>query len=348
MIITDYKDKNVILGFKEPEELFTTPDRDECKKFYYQLAMIWHPDKYRYDVDKEAEAGVVFAHINGLYDRVLEKIANGTYERPGFFKAELRRPYAAARDLSFNYKRRFKFELGETFIGEDHVTYILDARNEPYVTNYQKVTSTFKYGSDRMKKEVERYLPNGPLITKLADGRHVVSVPKNKDLFRLRDVLTFYKGTIDPKHVAWIESSLYNLCCYLNFTGLVHSDISLDTYFISPEYHSGALLGGWWYSTTKGNKLSVVPKRTFELLPSEVKIDKRSIVKIDLELVKAVGRELLDSELDKSPEPLRMWLKSISTDKPVDEYKDWKETLTQSFGARKFTKMEIKPEEIYA
>lgn len=312
-----------ILRITLPEQLFSSPE--ECKNDYRALAFVWHPDK-----NKSKDATRVFAHINALYDQALDKIKKGLWV-----------------NLALPFKKQFKFELGEAFIGDDHVTYVVESRHSSYVDNFKKTLLKFKYGSDRMEKEVKRYLPIATTFSKQPDGSYVVTVPKTPDLIRLQDVLDFYKGSLDIKHVAWIESSLYNLCCYLNYAGLVHGDISLDNYFISPEHHSGALLGGWWYTTSVGSKLTSLPRRTFDLLPLDVKKDKRSSVSIDLELVRAVGRELSKTTLYGAPEPLLMWLRSVATDEPVTEYRDWKKTLEESFGARKFTKMALTSKEIY-
>lgn len=335
--------RETILKITEPEELFPSSDAAECQKMFRAFALEWHPDKHLDDKEDARQAQEVFSHINSLYDQVLEKIIRGTWSRPFFFEAPLR----TGKKFSFSFKRKFPFELGMTYIGEDHVTYVVEAKNETFVRNYESATGRFTYGSDRMRAEVERYLPN-PTFERLADGRHIVAVPKTPDLLRLRDVLSFYKGMIDAKHVAWIGSSLHNLCCYFSYAGIVHNDISLDTYFISPQYHSGALLGGWWYAVPKGGKLSQVPRRTFDLLPSEVRIEKKATVKIDLELTRAIGRELLDHPLSTSPKPLQNWFKSISSEEPVEEYRKWKETLEESFGVRRFTKMDVTSEEVYS
>ncbi len=317
-----FHDGDKILSITQPESLFSSAS--ECKNEYRLLATMWHPDR-----NKDVKASQIFSHINSLYELAVEKFNKGTWT-----------------NINFPFHRQFSFELGEAYIGDDHITYLVDVKHKEYVDNFSRTCKKFKFASDRMEKEVTRYLPLDVSVEK-QDDKYRVTVPKARDLVRLRDVLDHFGGSLDPKHVAWIESSLYNLCCYLNFASLVHSDISLDTYFIAPESHSGALLGGWWYSTSFGSSLTSVPRRTFGLLPTEVLNTKRAHVSIDLELVRAVGRDLLRGDLSKAPDAMQTWLKSLAGDDPVIEYEQWGDVLKESFGARRFTPMNVSAIDIY-
>jgi hypothetical protein len=150
-------------------------------------------------------------------------------------------------------------------------------------------------------------------------------------------------------------SGLHNMTCYLDWADLSHNDISLDTYFISPKYHSGALLGGWWYTSKIGNKIIAVPNRTYQYMPMEVRKTKISSIKTDLELIRAVGRELLGDvtgtrlkQNEDIPKPLINWLVLPSpTGSAIKDYTLWQKVLTDSFGPRKFVNMEVAAEELY-
>jgi hypothetical protein len=168
-----------------------------------------------------------------------------------------------------------------------------------------------------------------------------------------RDVLNFHDNKLEPAHVAWVQSTLHNLTCYLSYTGIVHHDISPDTYFISPKEHEGHLLGGWWYALTVGSPLRQLPSRTFQFLPWEVKTRKLALVQTDLELIRAFGREALGdingTKLKGKVVPKAMlnWMNNVAGDDAVEEYKRWRDVLTDSFGKRKFVKMDLGPEQIY-
>jgi hypothetical protein len=323
-----------ILAIKHPERLFTG-NLVEAKKEYYNLSRKWHPD-----VNKEELAGQVFAHISSLYHSAEEKLAHGAW---GF--STLMLLDTAGINHTVKYHTGGLFELGAYYIGEDQVTYVLDDIYEDLWLNAEAMTQKFNFSSERMAKEMGRCLPDPIKAFKTKDDL-VLVVSKPSKFIRLRDVLEHYGGKTDPKHVAWIQSRLHNICCYLHYAKLCHNEISPDTVFIDPADHSVILLGGWWYSRPAGKSLKHVSKRTHGLLPWKVKMDKRASRKTDLELVKATGRELFGPG-GKAPAAMADYLKVVATKNAFDEYKDWSEVLLKSFGSRRFTVMDLKPEQVY-
>lgn len=334
-----------LLRITRPEELFAG-DADKAKQQWRELAKQWHPDHNA----SNPRAPEVFAHISNLYDAAVERISKGVWEAEGLLKLKTKSGSA----LSITYARQLPFELGQMFVGDDHVTYLVDAAHERLFDNAVRITKSFKYASDRMEKEVSRYLPGSVGTFALSDGRLGMRVPKTPDLLLLRDVLTYFDNAVDPKHVAWIQNTLHNLSCYLSWAGLVHHNIGLDTYFISPEFHSGALLGGWWYATKKGAPLSQLPKRTFDYLPWKIRTDKKAHPHTDLELIRATGRELLGDVTgvrlfsNGTPKQIATWLQDASKLNAVDAYSQWGEVLKSIYGARKFIKLSLNATTLYA
>lgn len=176
---------------------------------------------------------------------------------------------------------------------------------------------------------------------------------KTPDMLRLRDVLSFYGGALPDRHAAWILSRLYNLACYLDFSGLTHNAISLENWFISPQSHKGALLGGWWYTVPRGEPMLGVPESTYTVLPPQVRIDKRGSVRTDLECIRGVGRELLGdrtgSRLMTSnvPRAFIEWLRGAPADTAYQEYTRWERVLTKSYGRRRFVAMDLDSKTLY-
>jgi len=259
-------------------------------------------------------------------------------------------------------KKRQIFELGEMYINENSVTFSVESSHRDLFENAVKVINGIKFASKRMEEEMSKFLPKIVKTFEIED-RLVMVLEKSPDLILLRDVSEYFKSKIDPKHVAWILSSLHNLVCYFGYSKFSHNDISMDTYFISPEFHNGSLLGGWWYSTELGKKMLAVPSRTYNLFPEDVKAKKGGDIKVDLDLIRAVGRELLGdpvgtklSEMKAAPEPMISWLRLVTTGRPVDDYKIWKDVvIPASFGGRFFTRMDalfkaevLKPSDVYA
>lgn len=338
-----------LLAIREPERLFTG-EASSLKNEYRHLAFIWHPDRCRDGFARE-----VLPHINGLYLSAKGKLEQGTWETPGFMSMFDK----AGQEYRFRFHLRRPFELGEMLAGDSIVAYLVDARHRPFFDNAVRRIGNFAYASDAMRQEVSRYLPTIRKIFEARDGRLVMVLRKSPDLLLLRDVLDHF-GAVGfpagwPRHVAWIQSTLHNLCCYLEYAGLTHNDISPDTYFISPRHHSGALLGGWWYSERAGLKLSGVPSRTYNLMPLDVKNGKLADPRVDLELVRSVGRELLGDisgmkflHTRPAPAPLLAWLRHPTTGSAITDYKLWRENvLIDSFGKPSFVEMNLRPEDIY-
>jgi hypothetical protein len=148
---------------------------------------------------------------------------------------------------------------------------------------------------------------------------------------------------------------LYNFVCYLNSRGLSHNALSLRSVFISPGYHGISILGDWEYAVAHGLPLTKIPKRTYSVLPPKIKSTKLSSSLIDLELIRLIGRELLGdpsgvrlADLKVAPASMIEWLRGAASKTPTEEFTAWEAVLTASFGPRKFTPMELTPEELYS
>lgn len=224
-----------ILAIKEPEQLFSS-DMAAAKSEYRILAMAWHPDR-----NKDPEADEVLSHVNLLYQEACKRLLEGAWQTPGCLKLNS----TDSRTYRIRYHIMFPFELGETAIGRSIVAYLIDSPYEDLFRGALRWTEgrLYPYASDKMRDEITRYLPGLKSAFAIKD-RSVIVVEKRPGLVRLRDLVEYFNGKLDPKVAAWILSSLYNLLCYFAFAGIVHGDLSLDTYFVDPEKHNGALLGG--------------------------------------------------------------------------------------------------------
>lgn len=324
------------LSIARPEDLF--PGTPEAAKDHYKtLAKHWHPD-----VCKEEKATEVFQHIKTLYEEALHKFETNTWQGKSLVTFFIKN---SPKSVALNVLTSRKFDLGIYYVGETFVTYILDKEHEDLFQN-AKIRVHFKYASPNMEKEMVKYLPVKTSFFELRDGRFGMTVFKSQEYLLLRDVLAYYKH-MDPKHIAWIGSTLQNLACYLNYAGVTHNEISLDTYFINPKDHSGALLGGWFYSVPAGGKIEKVSSRTYGLLPFDVKIKKQASRKTDLELIRGVGRELAGDQFNALPKPMQAHLIGIASQGALEDYSEWRKALEESFGKRTFTPMDLDSNILY-
>lgn len=342
------------LGEGEPERLFSLDPR-KARDEYGQLAKIWHPDVCSNDLASE-----VFTRIVALYSSADSKREDGTWEVVGE-TIELEQAGVKAFRTADGSIRRIDyiicrpFELGKTYIGDYHVTYILEKEYGDLYDSAIRRMRRFSYKDDRMKKEVSRYLPS---IQDTFEGSKFLGVTlrKTPDCLCLRDVLTYMGGKIDPQgHIGWMLNVLYGLTCYLQIYGITHNDISLDSYFVSPEFHSGVLLGGWWYTMDRGKPMLALPDRTFDFIPPDILRHKTGGYRTDLELIRALGRELLgDSSghklrFDKDvPKVLSSFLNLPSAGNALQDYRDYKFKVLEKCWPKKFLKLDLKSQDLYA
>jgi serine/threonine protein kinase len=325
-------------------------NEQDLKKAYRKFSMIWHPDRCLNKALSEHIIHDTFSHIKLLYEVALKQIQLGVWKTANTLKLTS----VENNQYTMTYLKEESFDLGKQYIGQSFVAWVFDKENEDLANNATK-QMIFTYANDKMKEQISASLPIIKKAFKTTD-KTVIVVEKEKSLICLRDVLNFYKGKIDPKHVAWILSGLYNTACYLEFHKKMHGGISIDNYFINPDTHQGALLGGWWYAHNHSDKLTALGLAAMSVAPPSIINEKKANTILNLEMIKAIGRELLGDKTgiylpkDKTiPSPLVNWLRDSSGSKTAyKEYETWqKEILTQSFGVRRFTKMELTSSDIY-
>lgn len=336
-----------LLAIKEPERLFSS-DMAAARGEYHALAMEWHPDR-----NKGPKANDVLSHINLLYREACKRLLEGTWQTPGCLTLNS----TDGKTYKIRYHIMFPFELGETTISRSIVVYLIDS---PYRDLFREgakwaESRSHLYADEKMRDEMMRSLPRHRNVFSIKD-RSVIVQEKDPGLVRLRDLVEYFDGKLDPKHVAWVLSSLYNLLCYFDFANVVHGDISLDTYFVDLEKHRGALLGGWWYARRKGERLIALPARTVDNMPPDLWANKEADQRTDLSLVRLLGREMLGDasgarlRSDRSvPQALSEWLCYGTSGSALKDYEIWqKVVIPAAFGGRYFTRLDVKPGDIYA
>jgi hypothetical protein len=329
-----------------PERLFHG-SLDDIKKAYRLLAMKWHPDR---SGDPRAQA--VFQHILGMAALAEKKIALGDWPCRGT------RQFAAVDGKAYeiNYLRRHRFELGAMYVASTVVAFEIDRDHADLVRNAEHAMNRFTYADDNMRAQIACHLPACPFAGAFQTANaYVIVVRKTPDLLLLRDVLGHFDGRLDARHVAWVVSSLLNLCCYFQYAGMTHNALSPDTCFISPLHHSVAILGGWWYAARSGERIAAAPANTVAWGPHDLLDSRQAGIRTDLELVHAIGRELLGditgSRLGRdhaAPQAMIDWLRLPASENPIEEFRTWRtQVLHDSFGAPRFAELPLTQSDIY-
>jgi len=317
---------------------------DDIKQAYRLLAMKWHPDR---STDPDAHA--VFQHIGHLYAQAGEPSAPGS--------GQLQLTALDGKRYDINYLRCHRFELGSLYVAGTVAAFVVDREHADLVARAERTIAGLDYANDRMRSQVAPHLPAYPFAGAFQTASaYVIVMRKLPDQLLLRDVLNHVGGRLDPRHVAWVVSSLLNLCCYLQYAGIAHNALSPDTCFMSPQAHSVAILGGWWYAAGEGVPMIAAPASTLDWGPHDLLATRRASIRTDLELVRAIGRELLGdiggSRLAGDgaiPRAMADWLRLPASNDAVDEYRTWRtQVLHDSFGARRFAALPLTQSDIYA
>src|SRR5262249_17943265 len=146
-------------------------------------------------------------------------------------------------------------------------------------------------------------------------------------------------------------SSLLNLACYLDYAGLTHNAIGLDSVFVAPEAHRVALLGGWWYAAGRDERLRALPAHAAALAPPDMLSARRADIRLDLALIRGLRRTLLGDEMRLArggiaPRAMVDWLRGAASDAALRDYELWGSVLEASFGARRFVKLGVTASDI--
>jgi hypothetical protein len=320
----------------EPERLFGKPEL--ISAMYRALALRWHPD--------HAGRDDVFRHLVALKAEADRHAAAGLWSTPGMLEIGGRR---------IRHFRSFPFELGRAYLGNSLVAYVVEPDYADLAARAEESLHALGLENERMRAAMAPRLPMLRAAFDGGQGRRVLVLEKPPGTVRLRDLIDHRGGKLDPRHVAWTISELLNIACYLGvYRKLVHLDLSPDTLLIAPSQHVVIVMGGWFYATAANSPLVAVSARTERSMPASMLTSGVALPAIDLELIRAVGREALGDPAGTRlatdpaiPHALADWLRMPGSGDPVADYRRWSTVLTESFGARRFVELRVEASDIY-
>ncbi|WP_434715668.1 hypothetical protein [Paraburkholderia sp. A3RO-2L] len=327
-----------------PEKLFSKPET--AKHDARVLFKAWHPDFCR-----DPRAADVFNWLRTLAAAAERKIEAGTWEVPGLLRVKS----TTGAEFEVRFARKLALEVGTMYVSKTLVGFDIPKDNLDLLASAEAQWSALSYATPAMRAEFERYFPAVMKKVETATGTFLV-LKKDPGVLLLDDVLAHYKGAMPPRHVAWVISRLLNIACFLEVQGkLSHNAIGPDTVFISPAQHTAYLLGGWWFAAGRGTSLKAASQRMVRCAPPDVLQKKVGDSRTDMEMIKALGRELLGDptgvRLAKSstvPQAIVTWLQLSTHQSAVATYKDWQDrVLIEAFGERKFVQMDVTHEMLY-
>ncbi len=315
---------------------------------YRALAMRWHPD--RPANQGSAQAGEVFRKV-----ALLKQAADALIAAGDWFAAAGEAAFVAddGRRLAFAYVAHRRTELGHLLIGRERVAWLVRPDFADLYRNGVAAIHSIAFADDAMRGEFQPQLPRLAEAFATADYR-VLVLDKDPEAVLLSDLLHHAGGRLPAVHVAWLMSRCLNLACWLDWARTFHGDIRAESLFVNPRLHSVALLGGWWYATPIGARLSALPQRSMRLLPSDLLRDKLAQARGDLETIHALGRELLGDSAGTRlagdaavPAALAAWTMQAGGTSAIEDFQAWPEVLQRAFGRRCFVELPLSFDDIY-
>lgn len=303
-------------------------DVAQAKNIYRDLCKKYHPDTFADD-----RANDIISALTKLYNNAIKAIEAGTWEKSNFIAIKTTK----GTTLNINYLYHRVFELGEYYVCNQHIIYIFDFNKKKYYNNYIKQINKISYKDKKMEKYFKNLFPQVISEYNTLDNKHIIVISKTEDVYPLRAVIeNVFNGEIPDKHLAWMISRLINICCFLKMNGLVHNGINIDNCFVSTDFHSILLLGGWWYTTDEDAAMIGTSKDIYNIMPPLVKANKISKSITDIESIKAFGRQYISTS---APQTFKNFLSSGTKESSIEESKKWDKALIDSYGKRKFIKI---------
>lgn len=326
----------------KPQLLFSN-DLEKAKAEFRTLSMIWFPDR-----NDNPKASEVFIQIKNLYEAAKRYIGTSAWDSAN----TLTLTTTTGKVLQRSFHIKHKFELGDFYVSDVAVTYIVKREFKDLYDRAIKNIETLPLKDERIKAQIAPFMPVIEATFEICEGL-VLVIKKTKDTLLLRDVLNHF-GKIGPEHAAWIFERLINLCCYLHLIAkTTHNAFNPDTIFINPLFHGAYLLGGWWYAgVLNGPNLLGVPKYTGDY---GFQRSNRPDPLVDLTLIRAITRELLGdvnglNYLTKNssiPKLLAEWLNQGSTGNAITDYTNWRAIRARSLNSTHFVTLPVTSDSLY-
>lgn len=331
---------NKIMNAKYASDIFIN-NKDSINKDYKKIMKIIHPDLN----NGEEEFVKATQKLTELHEKAINLIENGEWDEKNICYFNL----INGKKIKIKYLREVFFELGKSYIGKNSIFYFIENKNSKFFRKYRPENILNAGNLDKRLKNIQSFMTNIiPQTIKTyscQDGYLVIQKRKNGEI-PLSLIKEYYNNKIPSEHVAWIMTRLLNIECYMMATGYLYNGFDINNIYIIPETHEVILHGGFWYSTTINDRLVGVSKFVYDNMTEDSKKEGISNAENEFNCIKSIGRDLigLRSKVSrvKCPKPFVEYL--FSSIKDYNQYsiiKEWENVLTNSFGERKFVKMNI-------
>jgi len=225
--------------------------------------------------------------------------------------------------IELKYIYSYSDKCADVYVTRRNIAFHFRSGMNSKAEHMRKMISSLDYPSADTKA-LSDFFPRVTGAFMLDDGTSLVVINKREEEYPLR-----LFGKLGGRHIAWIISRLENLSCVLEYNGLVHPEIDVDTVYINPNDHTACLYCNWWN----------VEQKNMTGLSSSV----------NLTGLRKTAKVLLETE-EITPDTPEALLDFINSTPRIDAYEDfayWDEMLIKAFGERKFIRMDKEDSDIY-
>lgn len=252
--------------------------------------------------------------------------------------------------IQITYLVKQKVDMCTMYVAKKHVIYIFEKEHEQYAAQYQRMVSELKYPNADMERELKSYIPEVITECRLKDGRIFLAIAKQEGVYPLGML-----GILLDRHVAWVISRMENLCCLLEYNGMVLNALTVDNLFVDPANHQLYLYGGWWFSGYEGTKAHGCSGDVRPYIKQSRWRENRNHGSTDLESLRLVAAKLLGCQSREKlreyallPEPFLEFLLNKPEASAGADFAKWDRVLERPYGERKFIPLPITEAEIFA
>ena len=237
-------------------------------------------------------------------------------------------------EINVSYMHRYSDRDAEVYVARRNIIFHFKDNGTEKSELLRRNISLLDYPSADIRN-LEAFFPriSGGFV--LEDGSHLCVISKDEDEYPLR-----LFGKLSGRHVAWIISRMENLCCVLEFSALVHPQITPDTLYINPYTHQASLYGNWW-NAGKHNTFSYQNRTLLRSSQSLLGIRNTAAALLGYD-----NRKLI-YPTENIPKPFADFLKSDPCVTAYDDFSYWDEMMLKAYGERKFITMDTDDESLY-
>ena len=241
---------------------------------------------------------------------------------------------ADGQTIEIRYMHRYTDKDAEVYVGRRSILFHFKKDAAQKSDRYRKMVSLLDYPTADTRS-LSSFFPKVSGGFTLFDGTGLLVVTKDEDEYPLRSF-----GQLPGRHVAWIISRMENLACVLEYNGLVHPQISVDSLYINPYTHQASLYGNWW-NVGRNNSLAAGGRSILRASQNLTGLRETAAQLLGFENRQSVRAD------DDIPKALADFIKDAPKENAFEDFELWDEMLIKAYGERKFVTMDTDDGQVY-